>query len=116
MYIDFHSGDTCDPGDALKCVTVVVPMHCDVAFYPTLTIATESQITLVMLSSWWCTRDVTVCRRSHSPDGQCSGQRSQLPLVFMRLLPFPPRKFLYKFASSCTTSQRETYFDPVASC
>ena len=41
MYIDFHSDDTCDPGDALKCVTVVVPMHCDVAFYPTLTIATR---------------------------------------------------------------------------
>ena len=128
VYIDFHSDNTCDPGDALKCVTVVVPMHCDVVFPQSDDRNDETDNTVDALkgvtglycihafSSWWCTRDVTVCRRSHSPDGQCSGQCSQLPLVFVRLLPFPPRKFLYKFVSSCTTSQRDTYFVPVASC
>ena len=47
---DFHSDDTCDLGDALKCVTVAVPMHCDVAFFPILTITAMIQITLAMLS------------------------------------------------------------------
>ena len=49
VYIDFHSDDTCD-GDALKCVTVAVHMHCDVAFFPILTITAMIQITLAMLS------------------------------------------------------------------
>ena len=47
----FHSDDTCNLGDALKCVTVVVPMHCDVAFFPILTITAMIQITLAMLSN-----------------------------------------------------------------
>ena len=47
---DFHSDDTYDLGDALKCVTVAVPMHCDVAFFPILTITAMIQITLAMLS------------------------------------------------------------------
>ena len=47
---DFHSDDTCDLGDALKCVTVAVHMHCDVASFPILTITSMIQITLAMLS------------------------------------------------------------------